>query len=96
MTNVVLYGISYITNLYCSIAIHMRGRPISLCQLHTSREKLYVLSRQQIKDMITAGNYIVIVEQNVLKLDSWLDWHPGGTKVIKHMVGRNAADEVNA
>ena len=46
--------------------------------------------------MITAGNYIVIVEQIVLKLDSWLDRHPGGTKVIEHMVERDATDEVNA
>ena len=55
-----------------------------------------MLSRQQIKDMITAGYYIDIVEQNILKLDSWLDRHPGSTKVIEHMVGRNATDEVNA
>jgi delta8-fatty-acid desaturase len=59
-------------------------------------EREAMLSRQQIKDMITAGYYIDIVEQNILKLDSWLDRHPGSTKVIEHIVGRNATDEVNA
>jgi delta8-fatty-acid desaturase len=61
-----------------------------------SVEREAVLSRKQIIDMVTAGHYIVIVEQNVLMLDSWLERHPGGTKVIEHMVGRNATDEVNA
>jgi cytochrome b involved in lipid metabolism len=95
LTNVVLYGISY---NYKSVLFYHNSHAwpphIAMSTTHIEREA--VLSRQQIKDMITAGNYIVIVEQNVLKLDSWLDWHPGGTKVIEHMVGRNATDEVNA
>lgn len=43
-----------------------------------------MLSRQHIKAMITAGHCIVIAEQNVLKLDSWLDRHLGGIKVIEY------------
>jgi len=31
-----------------------------------------------------------------LKVDAWLKFHPGGDKAIKHMVGRDATDEVNA
>ena len=63
---------------------------------NASVEREAVLSRKQIIDMITAGHYIVIIQQNVLMLDSWLDRHPGGTKVIEHMVGRNATERVSS
>jgi cytochrome b involved in lipid metabolism len=32
----------------------------------------------------------------VLKVDAWIKFHPGGDKSIKHMVGRDATDEINA
>ena len=54
------------------------------------------LTRQQIEAMIADGWTIVIVDGNVLKLDAWLNYHPGGEKTIMHMVGRDATDEVNA
>ncbi|KFY66373.1 hypothetical protein V496_02097 [Pseudogymnoascus sp. VKM F-4515 (FW-2607)] len=31
----------------------------------------------------------------VLKLDTWLKYHPGGQKTIKHLVGKDATDEIN-
>ena len=55
-----------------------------------------VLSRQQIETMIADGRMITIVDGNVLKLDTWSKYHPGGEKAIMHMVGRDATDEVNA
>ena len=55
-----------------------------------------VLSRHQIEAMIADGRMITIVDGNVLKLDTWLKYHPGGEKAIMHMVGRDATDEVNA
>ncbi|ORY67065.1 fatty acid desaturase [Pseudomassariella vexata] len=59
------------------------------------REKTYpLLSRRQIEDMIARGRHIFIVDQYVLKADPWLPYHPGGDKAIKHMVGRDATDEV--
>lgn len=46
--------------------------------------------------MISDGQYIIILNNKVLRLDSWIKFHPGGELAIKHMVGRDATDEVNA
>lgn len=46
--------------------------------------------------MIADGDKIVIVDGKVLKVDPWIEYHPGGDKAIMHMVGRDATDEVNA
>jgi len=54
------------------------------------------ISRQEIEAQIAQGRHIVIVDGKVLKVDAWLPYHPGGDKSIKHMVGRDATDEVNA
>ena len=53
------------------------------------------LSRRQIEGYIANGNSIIIVDQMILKADAWLSFHPGGHKVIQHMVGKDATDEVN-
>lgn len=45
--------------------------------------------------MIAAGALIIVVDQKVLKVNAWVDYHPGGQKTIQHMVGRDATDEVN-
>lgn len=55
-----------------------------------------VLSRREIESLIADQETIVIVDGKVLRLDSWLSYHPGGDKAIMHMVGRDATDEVNA
>jgi delta8-fatty-acid desaturase len=54
------------------------------------------LSRRQVEGLIADGRAIIIVDQNVLKVDPWLKYHPGGDKAIMHMIGRDATDEVNA
>lgn len=46
--------------------------------------------------MIADGKAIIVVDGYVLRVDSWLKYHPGGDKAIMHMVGRDATDEVNA
>lgn len=53
-----------------------------------------ILTRRQIEGMIADGYTIVIVDKRVLKLDAWLAYHPGGDKSIRHVVGRDATDEV--
>ena len=58
------------------------------------KETLY--SRRQIEGLIADGRKIIIVDQKVLKVDAWLDFHPGGDKAVLHMVGRDATDEVNS
>ncbi|TVY42345.1 Delta 8-(E)-sphingolipid desaturase [Lachnellula subtilissima] len=54
-----------------------------------------ILSRREVEGLIANGRYIIIVDQQVLKVDAWLQYHPGGDKSILHMVGRDATDEVH-
>lgn len=46
--------------------------------------------------MIAIGQHIIIVDEKFLKVDPWIKYHPGGSKAIMHMVGRDATDEVTA
>ncbi|KAH7380932.1 fatty acid desaturase-domain-containing protein [Cadophora sp. MPI-SDFR-AT-0126] len=55
-----------------------------------------VLCPVEVNQLIDDGHAIVILDRKVLKLDSWLQYHPGGDKCILHMVGRDASDEVVA
>jgi len=55
-----------------------------------------MVSPKEVEDLIAEGHAIVILNDEVLRLDSWLRYHPGGDKTILHMVGRDATDEVNA
>lgn len=56
---------------------------------------LRIFSRREIEALIAAGDSIVIYEHEVLRLNAWKDYHPGGSIVIQHMVGRDATDEIN-
>ncbi|KAJ5220421.1 hypothetical protein N7468_009625 [Penicillium chermesinum] len=55
-----------------------------------------VLSRRYIEGLIADNKHVLIFEGRVLKVDAFLKFHPGGEKPIKHMVGRDATDEINA
>ncbi|KAK1751382.1 fatty acid desaturase-domain-containing protein [Echria macrotheca] len=55
-----------------------------------------VVSARKVHDLIADGHTIVIYKDYVLRLDSWLDKHPGGRLSILHMVGRDATDEIDA
>lgn len=61
-----------------------------------SRFQDTVLSRNEIENLIAQGRKIVIVDRKVLKVDAWLPFHPGGSKAILHMVGRDGTNEVRA
>ena len=61
---------------------------------HTCEES--ILTRGKVEDLIARGHSIIIFDGLVLKVDAWLAFHPGGEKAIKHMVGRDATEEVNA
>ncbi|CEP62440.1 fatty acid desaturase LALA0_S05e05710g [Lachancea lanzarotensis] len=54
------------------------------------------IERCEIEERISNGQAIVIYSGNVLRLDKWIKFHPGGDKVIHHMIGRDATDEMNA
>lgn len=55
-----------------------------------------VISAVEVEGLIADGHIIVIYEDLVLKLDSWLERHPGGSLAIQHMVGRDSTDEIKA
>lgn len=55
-----------------------------------------LLSRRHIEGLIAEGRHVLIFDNRVLKVDAWIKFHPGGDKAIKHMVGRDATDEINA
>ena len=59
-------------------------------------QKDTLLTSRQVEGMIADGQTVFIIDGKVLKVDAWLKYHPGGDKVILHMVGRDATDEVNA
>jgi delta8-fatty-acid desaturase len=61
-----------------------------------SRQLNPVLSPLQVKDLIADGHIIVLLNERVLKLDSWLKLHPGGDNAILHVIGKDATDEINA
>lgn len=58
------------------------------------RERVY--TRNEIEALIGEGRAVFIHDGNVLKVDAWRKFHPGGDKAIMHMIGRDATDEVNA
>lgn len=58
------------------------------------QRKSKVFTRHEIEDLIAQGRAIVILNGKVLKVDAWLPYHPGGDKAIRHMIGRDATDEV--
>ncbi|TQV94005.1 fatty acid desaturase [Cordyceps javanica] len=55
-----------------------------------------VLSRRDIEALIADGHKIVLLRGQVLKVDAWIPYHPGGDKAILHMVGRDGTDEIAA
>ncbi|GAB1200160.1 hypothetical protein APSETT444_009527 [Aspergillus pseudonomiae] len=61
----------------------------------TSRKDA-ILSRRWIEGQIAEGKHVLVYDGRVLKVDAWIKFHPGGDKSIKHMVGKDATDEINA
>ena len=53
-----------------------------------------IFAPREIESLIADGHIITITEGRVLKLDGWIDKHPGGRLVMLHMVGRDATDEI--
>ena len=53
-------------------------------------------SRRDIEGLIADGSKIFILDNQVIKADAWLPFHPGGDKAILHMIGRDGTDEIRA
>lgn len=58
--------------------------------------KYNTLCPNEIKKLISKGRAVVIYERSVLDLTKWIPKHPGGDKVVFHMIGKDATDEMNA
>lgn len=76
------------------------ARLISTCLTRSSRKEAVadrnrIMHPDEVADLIAQGQTIVIYQDYVLHLDSWLDRHPGGRLAILHMVGRDATDEID-
>jgi delta8-fatty-acid desaturase len=71
------------------------SKPAALTASFQAR-KQQIITRREIEGMIAEGRHILIYDGRVLRADSWLKFHPGGAISIKHMVGRDATDEINA
>ncbi|KAK2756733.1 hypothetical protein FQN54_005179 [Arachnomyces sp. PD_36] len=65
-------------------------------QSTTPARKDRILRRREIEGLIADGATVFILEGKVMRVDCWLEFHPGGDKAIRHMVGRDATDEVSA
>lgn len=55
-----------------------------------------ILTAAAVERMIADGQTIVVFEESILKLDGWMERHPGGRLAVLHMVGRDATDEMKA
>ena len=54
-----------------------------------------MLSQDDIRRRIAAGQKIIIFDGLVLRVDAWMLYHPGGQKAIEHMIGIDASDPIN-
>lgn len=55
-----------------------------------------LMTARQVEGLIAEGRQVIVIDQHVLKVDTFVKFHPGGNKAIQHMVGKDATDEVNA
>ncbi|GME68866.1 hypothetical protein B5S31_g795 [[Candida] boidinii] len=62
--------------------------------MSSKKDKIY--SPSEIEDLIARGSIIIIYKRNVLKLNGFIERHPGGEKIIHHFIGRDATDEMNS
>ncbi|KAM0240919.1 hypothetical protein ACHAP5_007718 [Fusarium lateritium] len=55
-----------------------------------------LMTRDEIEVLIAEGKHITIYHNQVIKMDAWMPYHPGGDKAMLHMVGKDASDEIDA
>jgi sphingolipid 8-(E)-desaturase len=64
--------------------------------IKNAKRELPLMTRDEIEALIAEGRKILIVYGQVLKVDSWCKYHPGGDIAILHMVGKDASNEIDA
>ena len=55
-----------------------------------------IITRRAVEGLIADGHTIVIFDGQVLKLDKWLEKHPGGKLPLLQMIGVDATSEIKA
>ncbi|KAJ2790056.1 hypothetical protein GGI18_002037 [Coemansia linderi] len=58
--------------------------------------KLPSCTASELRRRVEQGEYLVIIDGLVCKLNGFIDKHPGGPLSIMHMVGRDATDEARS
>ncbi|KAL4957423.1 fatty acid desaturase-domain-containing protein [Aspergillus filifer] len=61
-----------------------------------SHRKTRLYTRRQIESLVANNHKIIILDDEVIKADAWIPYHPGGEKAILHLVGRDGTDEIRA
>ena len=59
-----------------------------------AQRRVKIFSRREIEGQIANGRAVIIVDNKVLNVGAWMPSHPGGDKAMRHMIGRDATDEV--
>ncbi|PVV02261.1 hypothetical protein BB560_003291 [Smittium megazygosporum] len=73
----------------------MEKYPYNLPRLEVNKE-LPVYTCQEFRERILDGEYLVIFDGYILKLNSLISNHPGGPLAVFHAVGKDATDEMRA
>lgn len=60
------------------------------------KRTLPLCSVDELRQRIKQGEYLVIIDGLVCRLNRFVKHHPGGPQAILHMVGRDATDEVHS
>ncbi|CEI40161.1 Delta 8-(E)-sphingolipid desaturase [Fusarium venenatum] len=55
-----------------------------------------LMSRDDVEALIAEGKHVTVFHNQVIKMDAWMPYHPGGDKAMLHLVGKDASDEIDA
>jgi delta8-fatty-acid desaturase len=53
------------------------------------------ISQEDFEKRVQNGQILIIYNNKVYKLNKWIKYHPGGELAIRHLVGKDATDEIN-
>ncbi|KAJ1975879.1 hypothetical protein H4R35_002948 [Dimargaris xerosporica] len=55
-----------------------------------------IITHEDFQERVQAGQAVILFDQKVYRLDSFMNRHPGGPLIIWHMIGRDATAEIRA
>ncbi|KAH8549409.1 delta-6 fatty acid desaturase [Umbelopsis sp. PMI_123] len=54
------------------------------------------ITHKDLSERVKQGELLIIFNEKVYKLDRWIKSHPGGELAIRHVVGKDATDEITS